>query len=124
MKNNFDKIKWPQLPKGFKTKWIKALRSGEYKQGNFILHHADQYCCLGVACSIYGYNGIQMGEHQYIEDIFIGIPEIITGNISNMVVSMLTSMNDGHDATIKDQQFTFNKKRSFKQIANFIEKYL
>lgn len=31
-------------------RWIKALRSGNYKQGNGTLYNtkSDQYCCLGV----------------------------------------------------------------------------
>lgn len=38
----------------FKKKWVEALRSGEYKQGQGALHRADEdtYCCLGVACKI------------------------------------------------------------------------
>ncbi len=33
-------------------KWVKALRSGAYKQGRDILQYDDQYCCLGVLCKI------------------------------------------------------------------------
>ena len=29
--------------------WIKALRSGEYKQGKHALCYDNAYCCLGVA---------------------------------------------------------------------------
>lgn len=36
-----------------KTKWIAALRSGEYKQGKMFLKHADEYCCLGVLCDLH-----------------------------------------------------------------------
>jgi hypothetical protein len=35
-------------------RWIAALRSGEYKQGRFTLCHDDEYCCLGVACDVFG----------------------------------------------------------------------
>lgn len=39
-----------------KTKWLEALRSGEYEQGKGYLHYEDQgeqhYCCLGVLCEI------------------------------------------------------------------------
>lgn len=31
-------------------KWITALRSGKYKQGQFRLQDDDTYCCLGVSC--------------------------------------------------------------------------
>lgn len=36
----------------FKTNWVAALRSGEYKQGHRALHLGDTFCCLGVACDI------------------------------------------------------------------------
>ena len=39
-------------------KWIKALRSGKYKQGQGTLKHYDtnaqaRHCCLGVLCELY-----------------------------------------------------------------------
>lgn len=40
------------MDKELKEKWIKALRSGEYKQGKDCLRSNDNYCCLGVLCDI------------------------------------------------------------------------
>lgn len=34
-------------------KWLKALRSGYYKQGKGHLNDGDAFCCLGVACELY-----------------------------------------------------------------------
>ena len=39
-------------------KWIKALRSGKYKQGQSLLKQYDaknqpRHCCLGVLCELY-----------------------------------------------------------------------
>jgi len=38
-----------------KAKWVAALRSGKYKQGQRALHNRDDdtYCCLGVLCELY-----------------------------------------------------------------------
>ena len=36
-----------------KTKWIAALRSGDYAQGKGSLHRGGKYCCLGVLCDLY-----------------------------------------------------------------------
>lgn len=37
----------------WKDKWIAALRSGEYKQGNAVLRSEDnKFCCLGVLCDL------------------------------------------------------------------------
>ena len=33
-------------------KWIAALDSGEYKQGQLQLQDGFGYCCLGVACKV------------------------------------------------------------------------
>jgi hypothetical protein len=47
------------MNKRVKRLWIKALRSGKYKQGaGFLRQSADggngyAYCCLGVLCEIY-----------------------------------------------------------------------
>ena len=50
-----------QLPDGFVkapipwlTAWVAALRSGNYKQGRGQLRVNDEYCCLGVLCTIQG----------------------------------------------------------------------
>lgn len=37
----------------FRKEWIKALRSGDYKQGESYLRDEDRYCCIGVACDIH-----------------------------------------------------------------------
>lgn len=34
-------------------KWVKALRSGEYKQTQMALRDRNGFCCLGVACDLY-----------------------------------------------------------------------
>lgn len=52
-----------KLPPDLKTKWLEALRSGQYKQGTSCLHNEDSYCCLGVFSEIQGrlagaYDGI------------------------------------------------------------------
>lgn len=36
-----------------RAKWVEALRSGEYKQGDTYLKMLDKYCCLGVLCDVY-----------------------------------------------------------------------
>ena len=33
--------------------WVKALRSGKFKQTRDVLRRGDKFCCLGVACEIY-----------------------------------------------------------------------
>ncbi len=43
-----------------KNKWLKALRSGDFKQAVGELHNLDTggYCCLGVLCDIAKQEGV------------------------------------------------------------------
>jgi len=36
-----------------KTKWVAALRSGEYEQTRAVLRSNGGFCCLGVLCDLY-----------------------------------------------------------------------
>jgi hypothetical protein len=36
-----------------KSKWLAALRSGQYEQTDMRLRHDGGYCCLGVLCDLY-----------------------------------------------------------------------
>ncbi len=48
------------MDKQLKTKWVKALRSGKYRQGRVYLRIAathgghPKHCCLGVLCDVMG----------------------------------------------------------------------
>lgn len=46
------------MNKDIKTRWVAALRSGEYTQTKGYLKTADGYCCLGVLCEIAVQDGI------------------------------------------------------------------
>ena len=37
-----------------KTKWLKALRSGKFVQGQGALRNSNGHCCLGVLCELQG----------------------------------------------------------------------
>lgn len=52
--------------RSLKKKWLEALRSGEYQQGEGHLFENDTYCCLGVLCKIAG--ATFGGEHPVIRE--------------------------------------------------------
>lgn len=55
-----------------KAQWVAALRSGEYKQGKYVLHNVDEntFCCLGVLCDLAVKAGvITAGEAVYRSSI-------------------------------------------------------
>lgn len=85
-----------------KGKWVEALRSGEYKQGQFTFRNGDRYCCLGVLCMVLSMPQlIVLGKDDYD-----GLR-----NASGLVqedTDTLVRMND-------------HRKRSFKEISDYIE---
>jgi len=99
-----------------KARWVKALRSGEYKQGRGSLKSATGYCCLGVLASIVdpdmttwdGREGA-FASHGDARQI-----KLIGQEIAPTVIAKLTTMNDGSSNTIR--------ARTFKAIASWIEK--
>lgn len=118
-----------KLPKKFKNEWLKALRSGDYKQaqGGLKIELENRivgYCCLGVAGEIVG---CKIPIEKYGESIhaWIGgrktrgtattpiigytkVPKLLHGNEG--VGQELAEMNDdGND---------------FKTIADYIEQNL
>lgn len=99
------------LPKNFKTKFLKALRSGEYPQGQDRLTDGVKYCCLGVACEVAGVKKIPK-NYQFIPSAiadpkkqFKKVPQILKGDQS--VPRELAHLNDDG--------------KSFKEIADYIE---
>ena len=88
-----------------KTKWVAALRSGQYKQTQSVLRRNGHHCCLGVLCEVsnletgFGIkeNNIE-GDGEYlcntIQD-WAGLP-FMTGDsvIINDMYDKLTNHND------------------------------
>jgi hypothetical protein len=111
-----------KLPEDFKQKWIAALRSGEYKQGQNALERKGEYCCLGVACAVSGVKDISfLSNYGYIDydptgkPELLKVPDLLRGE--NPVTKVLANMNDGRDETGTDD----SKRKSFSEIADYIE---
>lgn len=80
------------MTKALARKWVKALRSGKYKQGRNRLKYGNQngtfYCCLGVAeeaCGVPRNDGL----------------ELRPGVLPSMLQSDLMEMNDVEGADFK-----------------------
>ena len=114
------------MDKALKNKWIKALRSGKYRQGTGRLKLMYRYCCLGVLADIQGatwcndYTSLanvpcllngkvieRIGDEygQYLKPKF-------AGGLSKRQQTKLSDMNDGDEG----------RSYSFKEIADYIEK--
>lgn len=108
-----------------KTKWIKALRSGKYKQGfNDLKTEDGKYCCLGVLTDLYC-KATGADFDKFNVEYSTLPPEVQEwasieeedDNSDNPVIegAALSEYNDGGGTV---------KPKTFKGIATLIEKHL
>ena len=119
-------------------KWVEVLRSGKYKQGQYYLKKGDEFCCLGVACEIYG-------EENGVNWSYDGKPQIYrflgeNGELPNALVDWLGmnsktglielessirvfgSVHKDWDSSISLASLN-DEEKSFKEIADIIEEH-
>jgi hypothetical protein len=122
------------MKKKIAKKWVKALRSGKYKQGQEVLHNnycgKDTYCCLGVLCDLYQQDRRskkkKMLDVENAWDTFAYDGE--DTHLPDAVrewAGMKT--NDGNWDALDEKRSNLvylndAKRKSFKRIANIIEK--
>ena len=107
------------MNKQVKRKWLKALRSGEYQQGDSQLLNKNNgnsyYCCLGVLEDIYRKEHGYLFPFEYQRYGYHTRPCAKWSGLDNSekegTARTLTGMND-------DDQLPFS------EIANWIEKNL
>lgn len=109
-------IKYTKLPEEFKTKWLVALRSGEYRQAQGYLYNPESggYCCLGVAEAVCG---------TPISDLE-GISVIANSHAGScMIPSQVRTPVELHDPELQGKLACMNDggSMSFLDIANWIE---
>lgn len=93
------------MDKALKAKWLEALRSGRYKQGQFRLRSEnDKFCCLGVLCDIsgegewehlpdggYSYKRGEEAQSSVLPQFLADVVDLADGQEGKLV-----DMNDGH----------------------------
>ena len=123
-----------------KTKWLEALRSGDYRQGQNVLHQQfggdkPQYCCLGVLCDIAVKDGVisapeivqgdQDGYHVYE---YAGAEEVLPKAVrewAGISESNPTFQDPDEDYTVKTSVADLNDGgKTFTQLADLIEEHL
>ena len=140
-----------RLPKEFAERWIEALNSDKYLQGeDTLVKNLDEeihdpntckYCCLGVAAKISGappehFLTVDMLNEE--EDFFrkYKIPEVLLTNVDYSLPIVLSNLNDGASEEVlydikreyPDLKFLVDinpvhnrLKYNFKEIAEFIQ---
>lgn len=101
--------------------WIKALRSGRYKQASGALHNrgakGNTYCCLGVYARVMGCSIAQIKAYQSNTKEEV-LPRSVLYHPDQC---KLVAMNDGDT----DASFPYWKQpATFREIADFIERRL
>jgi hypothetical protein len=130
------------MKKTVMKKWVKALRSGKFKQTKNRLKRTNtqgkvSHCCLGVLCELYNDEMIKNKKEKLKETIqssayhekqvthsFDGIDDILPKKVMNW--SGLGTDDGGFDDpdTTKPSKLTEmnDEGKRFTTIANFIEK--
>lgn len=120
------------MPKELLEKWLKALRSGEYKQAKGTLYDPaiKGFCCLGVLQHL-----ATDGQVEYLlngKESMAPVDEVVqamglptTSFYKAQGISMkgnesaLAEMNDGYGEDEED--YDYEEPRDFDQIADYIE---
>ena len=134
--------------KTFKRDWVKALRSGEYKQGKSVLcqpefnpEDGDSFCCLGVAANLLIENGhrlkwekaLGLGRYNLIGKPDEGgqasaltveprIPKWLKKKLFEEVKTKGGDKDTFEDTFEARLMWLNDTGKSFKRIATFIEK--
>jgi hypothetical protein len=108
----------------WKARWLKALRSGEYRRAKGCLQENGAYCCLGVLCEVA--NVEYEPDWMFLPDELaklVGLPHDTQSDLANL--------NDGlahQTGTKKRLKVPRGYKEevgiSFKSLADWIEKNL
>lgn len=107
-----------KLNKKLKHKWLKALRSGKYEQGQGFLERDNKFCCLGVLCDIMKLQRIEKG----ISKTTFCYKE--TASTSALPGAFAEEIGMSH--SMQEKLWTMNdtEGKSFKEIAKYISRNL
>ena len=109
--------------------WVKALRSGEYKQAIGQLRREGSYCCLGVACDLYGKHALKGDRWEPYKDsplsyTFLGqggaLPRQVVKWLGLKRSCTFGQLKDG--TTLMQMNDDPEYKEGFNGIADLIEK--
>lgn len=106
-----------------KKKWLKALRSGDYKQcRNKLTSNLKSFCCLGVLCDVVYPKGWQKlpkkilnGTNSWVTYEHLGDTDVLSDKLLKKT---------GVDASTAAELAEMNDEgATFKEIANAIERF-
>jgi len=107
-----------------KQKWVSALRSGDYQQGQNYLRTDNGFCCLGVLCDLYikennvEWNLANNGQNYEFQNKESHLPSSVVGWAGVEDSNPYVNGGIGTLSGLNDKGFTFN------EIAGLIEEHL
>ena len=115
-----------------KKLWVKALRSGEYKQGHDALRPTpNTFCCLGVLCNLHAQAHPKIAAKQKDPEQYLGktysLPDAVmkwSGIKDKMGDEVCIHGDYDRLANFNDGDTSRNRKVTFKTLANAIEEQL
>lgn len=109
------------MKQSYAKKWVKALRSGKYKQTQKKLKDETGYCCLGVLCEVAGKKFTNRNGTYYVSrtDNSGTVPDVVKKQTE--LYSTIGLVKNG-SITESLSQFNDDRNWSFKKIATYIEK--
>jgi hypothetical protein len=110
------------MKKAIADKWVKALRSKEYKQTEGVLRSGNAFCCLGVLCNLHAQEKPKFAAKQKSPDYYgdcDSFPPPIVRNWSGLKTENgVFEDGDGFGTSLSEQN---DDGRTFQEIANIIE---
>lgn len=112
------------MKKSVMKKWVKALRSGKYQQTIGSLKNVDGYCCLGVLCDISKLSKFNNDARYFDEEGLLPIEVIEFARITNSAGQFFSNIKTRKVYKRLKCLSEYNDRgKSFKQIADIIEKH-
>ena len=126
------------MNEAIKTKWVAALRSGEYAQTDAVLRLDSHYCCLGVLCDLYSKEtGIPWEPDHGVQFTMHGLSGVLSHEVrrwaelpheNGAFVAISKRYDEGEDTTVWHSvsltELNDNWMYDFHQIADVIEQQL
>ena len=106
-----------------KQRWVDALQSGQYKKekGGLGLTNGEGFCCLGVLCNIHA---LETGNKWKNPKSPYYLHELASSFMPPQVKEWAGFPPNSHNIELKLAKMNDDENKSFKKIADWIEKNL
>lgn len=102
------------------AKWVEALESGDFEQGQLALKKDNKYCCLGVAAEIFKTNNVKINVGWVGTIIYDGC-EGVAPEYVMQALSLNSELGDRSDGSRGTSLYALNDYgHTFSEIASIL----